>query len=140
MKIVEAIHDYISKCPYIKEFEVNVNYLEAKYDSYMIEETPGEPILRRYIDGTTLRQIEFVFASREVYTSDILSNIDNSSFYEDFSNWIETNNINGVFPDLEEGLEATKIKVTSNAYCVEADEDNARYQINLRLEYMKGSR
>ena len=40
MKIVEAIHDYISKCPYIKEFEVNVNYLEDKYDSYMIEETP----------------------------------------------------------------------------------------------------
>ena len=141
MKIVEAIHDYISKCPYIKEFEVNVNYLEDKYDSYMIEETPCDPIVKKYIDGSLKKQCQFVFTSKEPYSADVIGNINNSNFYEEFSNWIETNNKEGIFPLLEEGLEPTQIKVISSPYVITTDEDKAIYQIQLNLIYLKkGSR
>ena len=125
MKVIEAIRDYISNCPALETFNINVNYLEDDFDSYSIEETPCDPILRRYIDGTTLRQIEFVFASREVYTSDILSNIDNSSFYEDFSNWIKNEILEAGNFVLVSGSDITKYYNEENYYEVKGTLGNS---------------
>ena len=141
MKIIESIREYINKCPALEKFNVNVNYLEDDFDSYSIEETPCEPILKRYIDGSTKEQYQFTFSSKEPYSSDVIGNLDNSGFYEDFSNWIETNNKQHILPELEKGLESTQIKILSSPYCVEATEDKAIYQIQLNLIYLKkGSR
>lgn len=140
MKVIEAIRDYISNCPALETFNINVNYLEDDFDSYSIEETPCDPVLRRYIDGSMKKQCQFVFTSKEPYSADVISNIDNSNFYEEFSNWIETNNKEGIFPSLEEGLEPTQIKVISSPYVITTYEDKAIYQIQLQLNYlMKGS-
>ena len=141
MKVIEAIRDYISNCPALETFNINVNYLEDDYDSFSIEETPCDPVLRRYIDGSMKKQCQFVFTSKEPYSSDVICNIDNSNFYEEFSNWIETNNKDGIFPSLEEGLEPTQIKVISSPYVITADEDKAIYQVQMNLIYLKkGSR
>ena len=141
MKVIEAIRDYISNCPALETFNINVNYLEDDYDSFSIEETPCDPVLRRYIDGSMKKQCQFVFTSKEPYSADVIGNIDNSNFYEEFSNWIETNNKVGIFPTLEEGLEPTQIKVISSPYVITAEEDKAVYQIQLNLIYLKkGSR
>jgi hypothetical protein len=141
MKVIEAIRDYISNCPALETFNINVNYLEDDYDSFSIEETPCDPVLRRYIDGSMKKQCQFVFTSKEPYSSDVICNIDNSNFYEEFSNWIETNNKEGIFPLLEEGLEPTQIKVISSPYVITADEDKAIYQVQMNLIYLKkGSR
>lgn len=137
MKIIESIREYINNCPALAEYNVNVNYLEDDFDSFSIEETPCEPILKRYIDGSSKRQCQFIFTSKEPYSVDIIGNLDNSTFYEDFSDWIETNNKKGIFPDLEEGLEPTQIKVISSPYVVEVEEDKAIYQIQLQLNYIK---
>ena len=137
MKIIESIREYINNCPALAEYNVNVNYLEDGYDTFSIEEVPTEPIIKRYIDGSSKRKCQFVFTSKEPYTADIISNLNNSNFYEDFSDWVETNNKKGIFPDLEEGLEPTQIKVISTPYVVEVDEDHAIYQIQLQLDYIK---
>ena len=140
MKVIEAIRDYISNCPALETFNVNINYLEDDFDSYSIEETPCDPIVKKYIDGSLKKQCQFVFTSKEPYSADVIGNISNSNFYEEFSNWIETNNKEGIFPSLEEGLEPTQIKVISSPYIITADEDKAVYQISLQLNYlMKGS-
>lgn len=139
MKVIEAIKEYINNCPALKEYNVNVNYLEDDFDSFSIEETPCNPVLKRYIDGSSERQCQFVFTSKEPYSADVISNIDNSNFYEEFSAWIENNNRNSILPVLEEGLESTKIKIISSPYIITADEDKAVYQISLQLNYlMKG--
>lgn len=141
MKVIEAIKEYINNCPALKEYNVNVNYLEDDFDSFSIEETPCNPVLKRYIDGSSERQCQFVFSSKEPYSADVICNIDNSNFYEEFSNWIETNNKDGIFPSLEEGLEPTQIKVISSPYVITADEDKAIYQVQMNLIYLKkGSR
>lgn len=141
MKVIEAIRDYISNCPALETFNINVNYLEDDYDSFSIEETPCDPVVKRYIDGSMKKQCQFVFTSKEPYSSDVIGNIDNSNFYEEFSNWIETNNKEGIFPPLEEGLEPTQIKVISSPYVITTEEDRAVYQIALNLIYLKkGSR
>ena len=83
-----------------------------------------------------MRQYQFVFCGREPYGAEILQNIENSTFYEDFANEIEEKNNNDVLPTLE-GMEATSLEITSNAYTVSVTEDTAMYQINLNLKYYK---
>lgn len=140
MKIIEAIREYISSLECMKTFDnaINVNYLSDDDYSFSIEEVPCEPIIKRYIDGSTERQYQFVFTSKEPYSEEILQNIENSSFYEDFANEIENKNFKKELPLLEGNLETRSLKVTSSPYCVKATEDKAIYEINLNLKYFKG--
>ena len=136
MNIIEAIREYISDLDCMATFKINVNYLDGENDSFSIEEVPCNPIIKKYLDGSTLRQYQFVFCGREPYGAEILQNIENSTFYEDFANEIEEKNNNDVLPTLE-GMEATSLEITSNAYTVSVTEDTAMYQINLNLKYYK---
>ena len=139
--IIKALRDYIRTCPHLDTFnnaiKVNVNYLESNADTYSIEEVPIEPILKKYVNGDSIRQYAFIFTSREPYGVDVLQNIDNSGFYEKFANWIEEQNNNEIFPLLDNGLEVLEIKVTSTGYAFAVTEDTAQFQIQLRLKYFK---
>ena len=136
MNIIESMREYISDLDCMATFKINVNYLDGENDSFSIEEVPCNPIIKKYLDGSTLRQYQFVFCGREPYGAEILQNIENSTFYEDFANEIEEKNNNDVLPTLE-GMEATSLEITSNAYTVSVTEDTAMYQINLNLKYYK---
>ncbi|MBU5487023.1 chloramphenicol resistance protein [Clostridium sp. MSJ-8] len=139
MKIIEAIRDYISSLECMKTFDnaINVNYLDSETDNFSIEEIPCNPIIKKYVDESTIRQFQFAFCSREPYGAEIIQNIDNSSFYEDFANEIEDKNNKGILPLLAD-VEVRSLEVTSSAYAVSVTEDTAMYQINLNLKYFKG--
>lgn len=139
--IIDSLRDYMRNLKCLDTFNnairVNVNYLEPNADTYSIEEVPVEPILKKYINGDSIRQYAFIFTSREPYGSDVLTNIDNSGFYEKLAGEIEKNNNKEIFPLLDDGMEALEIKVTSTGYAFAVTEDTAQYQISLRLKYFK---
>lgn len=139
--IIDALRNYIRNLKCLDTFNnairVNVNYLEPYVDTYSIEEVPIEPIVKRYVNGDSIRQYAFIFTSREPYGADVLTNIDNSGFYEKLADEIEKNNNNDIFPLLDNGLEALEIKVTSTGYAFAVTEDTAQYQISLKLKYFK---
>ena len=137
MKIIEAIRDYIANMDCMKTFDnaINVNYLDSEIDSFSIEEIPCNPVVKKYVDGSSVRQFQFVFCSREPYGAEILQNIENSNFYEDFANEIELKNSKDILPNID-GIKS--IEVTSNAHTVSVTEDTSMYQINLNLKYLKG--
>ena len=138
--IIDSIRKFIRKCPCLSEFNgavrVNVDYLESKPTTYSIEEVPTQPIIKKYIDGSSLRQYEFIFASRECYGPDVLQNIDNCGFYEDFANWIENQNLDGNLPILKDKV-CRSIECLSNGYAFQTDVDKARYQIQMRITYFQ---
>ena len=138
MKIIEAIKDYLSNLECMSTFDnaINVNYLAGEYDNFSIEEIPCNPIVKKYLDSTAIRQFQFVFCSREPYSAEVLQNLENSTFYGDFADEIESKNNNGILPLLENG-ESLKIEVISSAYTVDTEEDTAMYQINLNFKYKK---
>lgn len=139
--IIESIRNYMRNLECLDTFNnairVNINYLEENPDTYSIEEVPINPIIKKYINGDSIRQYAFIFTSREPYGVDVLTNIDNSGFYEKLADEIERNNENEIFPLLDDGLEPLKIEVTSTGYAFAVTEDTAQYQINLRLKYFK---
>lgn len=140
MAIIESIRNYIMKCPILEELkEVNVDFLPENPDTYSIEQTPSEPVVKRYMDGTTDRQITFVFACRMFYSDELINNINNSGFFEKFQDWLFDNSEEGILPELDEGLIPEKIEAISSGYLydISGDLSNARYQIQCRLLYEK---
>ena len=138
MTILESIRKFISTCPYLNEFAqgIGVDFLSEEATSYSIEEVPANPIVKKYIDGSSIRQFIFIFSSREAYGSDVFVNLDNIGFYEKFYSWIEEQNLKGNLPDIIGG-ESLKIEAQTNGYAFDTDIDKARYQIQCRLTYFK---
>lgn len=139
--IIKALRNYIRTCPHLDTFnnaiKVNVNYLEADTDTYSIEEVPINPIVKKYVNGDSIRQYAFIFTSREPYGADVFQNIDNSGFYEKFADWVETQDDNEILPLLDNGLEPLSVEVTSTGYAFAVTDDTAQFQIQLRLKYLK---
>lgn len=132
--VMECVRDYIMQFPELKDGCLMVDYLGSEGIEYTVDSVPCDPIYKRYTDGGCLKQFQFVFASREFYGADVLECIANLGFYEKFEDWIMRNNLNGVLPDLD-GRNAIFIEPTTKAYLFSADENLARYQIQLRLVY-----
>ena len=139
--IIKALRDYMRSLKCLETFNnairINVNFLEENPDTYSIEEVPIEPIVKKYVNGDSIRQYAFIFTSREPYGADVLTNIDNSGFYEKLADEIEKNNNKEIFPLLDDGMEVLEIKVTSTGYAFAVTEDTAQFQIQLRLKYFK---
>jgi len=138
MTITESIRDWIRGYPLIdNNLRVNIDWLPEDSTEYTIDSVPGDAVVQRYIDGSAKKQALFVFGSREPYGSDVLQNIDNSGFYEEFSKWVEEQNDAGNLPVLETGKTPIKVDVLSTAYVFQSDAETARYQIQCRLLYME---
>lgn len=137
--MIDSIRDYIATCPYLKEFvEINVDYLVDKVVAYSVNPSVGfNPIVNEDILGNQERQFLFTFDSKLYWNSEVQNNIDNSKFYEDFSNWLEENNKKGIFPTLSSGEHPTKIQALTNGYVFQTNSDEAIYRIQCRLEYTK---
>ena len=140
MKIIESVKNFILTCPCLAELSaVNVDFLPDSPDTYSIEEVPVKSVLQTYLDGSSERQYVFVFASRFYYSDETRNNIENSGFYEDFSDWLDEQTKLGKFPVMRDGLTPSKIEAMSSGYLfdVAGDLSNARYQIQCRLIYDK---
>ncbi len=133
--MINAIRDFFMECPLLKDGAFHVNYLGVEPVEYTIDQSPADPIVKRYTDGGTIRQLTFVFASREAYGSDVLINIEASGFYNALIDWIEEQNQAKNLPVLPTGRSSQSLEVLTQAYLYEADEDRARYQIQARLLY-----
>ncbi|MDD7793694.1 chloramphenicol resistance protein [Clostridium sp. 'White wine YQ'] len=145
MTILESLRNYIKQCPYLEEFNgvvrLRVDFSDNnEATTYNIEEgVTSQPIIKRYVDGSTIRQYLIVFSSIEAYSADIQQNIDNCGFYEDFQQWLEDNTNNNILPIMGQGKEARSIEALTNGYIFDNAEDSttARYQIQMRLTYFQ---
>ena len=134
--IIESIRDYISAFPDLSEnCCLLIDYLGNKPVEYTVEAVPCNPVYKEYVDGEKVKQFLFVFASREYFEADVNTCIENLHFYENFEEWIEQNNDNGVFPNLGGNKVPVSLEVLTRGYVLSADEETARYQIQLRLIY-----
>ena len=135
--IINSLEKYFIGCELLKDGALMVDYLGEKPVEYTIEVLPCDPVVKRYLGGSTVRQYLFAFGSREFYSQERLQNIQNSAFYERLADWVETRSMSGVLPELPDGMEAQQLEVVSSGYLFDGSMTNARYQIQLRLLYFK---
>ncbi|MCI1955367.1 MAG: hypothetical protein LKJ21_03200 [Oscillospiraceae bacterium] len=135
MAIIQSLYDYFKACPLLGDGKINVDYLPEKTREYTIDAITGDPYIKRYARGAAMKQYLFAFGNREFYGPDVLQNIANSGFYEDFSDWLEQQTKARNFPALGPGKTPRKIEAQSTGYLFGASPDSARYQIQCRLIY-----
>ena len=135
MTIIQSLYDYFNTCPLFTGQKINVDYLPEKPVEFTIDAITGDPYIKRYARGAAMKQYLFAFGSREFYGPDVLQNIANSGFYEDFSDWLDRQTKARNFPVLGPGKTPRKIEAQSTGYLFGTSPDTARYQIQCRLIY-----
>ena len=132
MSITKAIRDYLLTCPYLNQKKINIDYLGSDADEYSIEKISCEPVVKQYIDCSTIRQYQFALTSIKLYDYSI--NMENNDFYELLEQWIKKQNEVNNFPDIE-GVYA--IEVIQDSSLETKETDTAKYQIQLRVLYRR---
>ena len=134
--MVDKIREYfLENVTLAKEFDnILADFLGDDATSYSIEPIPVEPKIRPYRDGGSLNQYVFQFGSREFYDNSVAQNINNLGFYERFQEEIETNNKNGVLPDIK-GIQS--IECLNNGTIQDVQNGTAKYVIQMRITYEK---
>lgn len=127
---MELIKEFIETCPCLKKGKVNVDYIKDNPQSYSIDETPVDPILRNYSDGGRRLQIQFDFSIQANFS--VLENIKNSKFCDDFTEWIKEQNKIGELPNIQ-GIDW--IKCTGRGTILQTTETTAIYVIPMQVVY-----
>ncbi len=113
---------------------INVDFLGENPTEFAIIPIAVDPILERYVDGTSLRQYQFQLISCNDYGADVMQNIDNSTFYEQLYNLIEENNNKNILPKID-GI--VSIECLNNGAILDATTNTAKYAIQMKITYLK---
>lgn len=142
MTIIEGIRKWLQTYEGLSNGRINVDFLPEEAKTYSVDSVPAKEVIKKYLDGSTLRQFLFCISSREFYGEDIAQNVDNQAFYEDISAWLDGQQRKRSFPTIGDGRTVRTIEINSTAYPFIVDEDGtARYQIQLNMiYYQKGTR
>lgn len=140
MVVMQCIREWLKKYPGLVG-RLDVDFLDEETDTYSLDTIPCEEILKRYKDGSSVRQFQFAISSRMFYEQNIAQNLSNLEFFEDLTAWIEQKARAGELPLMDKDRTAQKIVVTSTAYpFIVAEDGTARYQLQARLEYFSKRR
>lgn len=137
MTFADGLYQYFKSCSLLQDNRLNFNYQGIAPSEYTIQLIPGGPPLRKYVSGSARKEKLFYISSNESYSGDAVVNIENSTWYEKFEQWINEQNRLKNFPQVPEGATVLRIECLTDGYMLSADEKNAHYQIQLKLTYFQ---
>lgn len=142
MTLMDSVRVWLKAYPPLAGGRLNVDFLPERAKTYSVDVIPCKETVRAYLDGSAVKQFDFVLASRDYHSGDAAQNADNLGFYEAFSHWVEEQNRRRALPALDQGRSARRVEVTTSGYPFLVDDHGtARYQIQLKMTYFqKGAR
>jgi hypothetical protein len=112
-----------------------VNYLKDGQVNYAIYPIAGQKIRQRYLNGGSEREFPFSFQTINGTEEDV-QRLENLSFFEAFSDWLEAQTDAENFPNLGPKKTVTSIEALTGGYMYEqGDSASAVYQITCKLVY-----
>ena len=114
------------------ESQINADMLSNDIENYSLDKIPTASTVEKWIMGIELHRDVFSFRSRVAYSQDVINNLSNIGFFEQFENIIKTNNDKGELPDIE-GIE--KIECLNCGTMNYADTNTAVFDIQIQITY-----
>lgn len=114
--------------------QLNINFLSDDVNNYSLDKIPTASVVENWINGISLHKDVYNFRSRNNYSADEISNIENIGFFEKFENAIEENNKNKTLPEIE-GIEA--IRCLNVGTMANANTNSAEFDIQIQIEYRR---
>ncbi len=137
MNIIEALHGYVSRYGPLQDGRINVDFLPGDAGSYSLDVAPCREWVKRYVDGSGVKQFLFNLCSREAMDETIRQQLDNLGFYEGFSRWLDRQTAADDLPALGQSRTARAVEAVRSGYAFLQGGNTAKYQIQCRLTYFQ---
>lgn len=129
---MQLIKEFIETCPLLEGDVINVDYLKDDIYSYSIDITPTQTQIQSFVYGGGKKQITFDFTVIAPISSQVVENLINSKFGEDFVEWINNQDKIHNLPKIDG---AFKIECISPSYILQKTETTAIYIIQMNFIY-----
>lgn len=138
MTLIQHMADYLKAFPMLKGERIDIDCLATEEGSFCLYSEPGETVIHRYLDGSSVRRKLFTFAGRRFYGTNLQVQAGNAAFFEDLESWLLRQEQLSLLPKLGEQRRARELTVFSSGAPVYVDDDGtAQYQMQLQLIYLQ---
>lgn len=131
-KLRDYLFNVIDNLTNNSKYQINAYMLSNDINNYSIDKIPTQTEVEKWIIGPTIRRDIFSFRSRVSYSQDVINNLENIGFFEEFENTIKSNNQNGILPEID------KIETIECLNCgtmTVADANTATFDIQIQITY-----
>lgn len=115
-----------------KNYQINANMLSNDINNYSLDKIPTSSEVERWITGLEIHRDVFSLKSRNAYSQDVINNLSNIGFFEQFENIIKSNNKKGVLPEIK-GIES--IECLNSGTMLSSDTNTAEFDIQIQITY-----
>lgn len=113
---------------------INANFLGIDVNNYSLDKIPTSSEVETWLTGTKICRDVYSFRSRNPYSSDRLSNLKNIGFFEAFQKIINSNNDNGILPEID-NIESIECLNQGTFNSADASGKTAVFDIQLQIVY-----
>ena len=135
-KLRQYLFDVIDTLTTSNKYQINADMLSNDINNYSLDKIPTNPEVEKWVIGIEKRRDVYSFRSRMAYSQDVINNLSNIGFFEDFEEKIEYNNKNKILPDIE-GIE--KIECLNCGTMNNADTNTAEFDIQIQVTFIKNA-
>lgn len=113
---------------------ININMLSKNINSYSLDKVPTASTVETWVTGLEIHKDVYIFRSRNSYSIDVIENLKNIGFFEEFESIIKTNNKEGKLPKIEgiESIECLNCGTLNNI-----QDNTAIFDIQIQINFRK---
>lgn len=135
--MVNKITDYLLNCPYLSEFNMNIDFLGKEKNSLSVSGRPDDKILKKYTDGDSLVMRTYKMRVRLPFGIDRMKNYENSILCENVRAWAEKSTKSGILPELSDDEIPVSLQIQFMQGNVSYFSDTAVYTADIILVFYK---
>ena len=133
-KLREYLFGVIDTLTNSNKYQINANMLSNDINNYSLDKIPTNIRVEKWVIGIEKRRDVYSFRSRMAYSQDVINNLKNIGFFEDFEEIIDYNNRNKILPEID-GIE--KIECLNCGTMNYADTNTAEFDIQIQVTFVK---
>lgn len=115
-----------------KNYQINANMLSNDINNYSLDKIPTSSQIEKWINGIEIHRDVFSFKSRNAYSQDVINNLSNIGFFEIFESIINSNNKQGILPDIQ-GIKSIECLISGTMLA--NDTSTAEFDIQIQITY-----
>lgn len=116
---------------------INADFLGLEINNYSLDKIPTISTIEEDIIGVRTFRDVYSFRSRKPYTSNVLINLKNIGFFEQFESVIRSNNDEGVLPDIK-NIESIRCLNCGTLNKADPSGKTAEFDIEIEITYKEG--
>ena len=117
-----------------KYMKINANFLGIEVNNFSLDKIPTASVVERWITGIEIHRDVYSLTTRKAYSSEVLNNLKNIGFFEEFESIIKSKNDKGELPEID-GIESIGCLNCGALNYVDESMKTAVFDIQIQITY-----